>query len=66
MSFKTSSTDLVIYTAILRAIQRNERRKRCNGSFAFIIQVDDIRYLIDKIWHGHSILSKVDDISVLR
>lgn len=51
---------------ILRAIQREERRRRCNGSFAFVMQMEDIRYLMLQVWHSHSILSKIDDIKRLR
>lgn len=51
---------------ILRTIQREERRRRCNGSFAFVMQMEDIRYLMVNVWHTHSILSKVDDIKRLR
>lgn len=55
-----------MYTAILRSVQREERKKKCNGSFAFIMQVDDVRHIVEQIWHGHSVLSKCDDLSKLR
>ncbi|XP_053945246.1 IQ and ubiquitin-like domain-containing protein [Anastrepha ludens] len=63
---KFASTDNKTYTAILRAIQRDERKRRCNASFAFVLQMDDIRYIIDQIWHSHSILSKNTVLSNLR
>uniref|UniRef100_A0A1B0FHY6 IQ motif and ubiquitin-like domain-containing protein n=1 Tax=Glossina morsitans morsitans TaxID=37546 RepID=A0A1B0FHY6_GLOMM len=63
---KVSPAENLIYTSILRSIQREERRKRCNGSFAFILQMEDIRYLIREVWHGHSILSKCENIQRLR
>ncbi|XP_067618057.1 IQ motif and ubiquitin-like domain-containing protein [Eurosta solidaginis] len=63
---KIASTDNKTYAAILRSIQRDERKRRCNASFAFVLQMDDIRYLIDQIWHSHSILSKNAVLSNLR
>ncbi|XP_050328787.1 IQ and ubiquitin-like domain-containing protein [Bactrocera neohumeralis] len=63
---KIASTDNKTYAAILRAIQRDERKRRCNASFAFVLQMDDIRYIIDQIWHSHSILSKNAVLSNLR
>ncbi|XP_017472580.1 PREDICTED: IQ and ubiquitin-like domain-containing protein, partial [Rhagoletis zephyria] len=63
---KLASTDNKTYAAILRAIQRDERKRRSNASFAFVLQMDDIRYIIDQIWHSHSILSKNAVLSNLR
>ncbi|KAL9900203.1 IQ motif and ubiquitin-like domain-containing protein isoform 1-T1 [Glossina fuscipes fuscipes] len=63
---KVSPAENLVYTSILRSIQREERRKRCNGSFAFILQMEDIRYLIREVWHGHSILSKCENLQRLR
>uniref|UniRef100_A0A1A9WNM7 IQ motif and ubiquitin-like domain-containing protein n=1 Tax=Glossina brevipalpis TaxID=37001 RepID=A0A1A9WNM7_9MUSC len=63
---KVSPAENLIYASILRSIQREERRKRCNGSFAFILQMEDIRYLIKDVWHGHSIISKCEDRQRLR
>ncbi|XP_073815788.1 IQ motif and ubiquitin-like domain-containing protein [Musca autumnalis] len=63
---KVASTENVVYTAILRSIQRDERKKHCSSSLAFIMQVDDIRHIVDQIWHGHSVLSKCNNLSRLR
>uniref|UniRef100_A0A1I8M3B5 IQ motif and ubiquitin-like domain-containing protein n=1 Tax=Musca domestica TaxID=7370 RepID=A0A1I8M3B5_MUSDO len=63
---KVASTENVVYTAILRSIQRDERKKHCSSSLAFIMQVDDIRHIVDQIWHGHSVLSKCNILSRLR
>lgn len=57
-SLKTSKTDLSVYRAILRGIQRDERRRGAFASLAFIIQETDIKYIIENIWHGISILSQ--------
>lgn len=51
-------TDFTIYRTMLRAIRRDERRRNALASFAFIAQENDIRELIDTIWHGHSLLSQ--------
>uniref|UniRef100_A0A1I8QF59 IQ motif and ubiquitin-like domain-containing protein n=1 Tax=Stomoxys calcitrans TaxID=35570 RepID=A0A1I8QF59_STOCA len=63
---KVASTENVVYTAILRSIQRDERKKHCSSSVAFIMQVDDIRHIVDQIWHGHSVLSKCNNLARLR
>ncbi|XP_055903866.1 IQ and ubiquitin-like domain-containing protein [Eupeodes corollae] len=65
-SLKTSVTDNTVYKAILRSIQRDERKHRSLASYAFILQDDDVRFIVDKIWHRHSFLSKEDDINYLR
>lgn len=57
-SLKASKTDLSVYRAILRGIQREERRRGALASLAFIIQETDIKYIIENIWHGISILSQ--------
>lgn len=63
---KGSVSDNSLYRAILRAIQRDEKKRKTLASYAFIIQEDDVRFIIDKIWHGHSILSKCNDLAHLR
>lgn len=65
-SLKTSKTDLSVYRAILRGIQRDERRRGSLASLAFIIQETDIKYIIENIWHGISILSQCSVTSDLR
>jgi hypothetical protein len=64
--FQKSKTDLSVYRAILRGIQRDERRRGALSSLAFIIQETDIQKLIDNIWHGHSILSQCQIVTDLR
>jgi hypothetical protein len=57
---RTSKTDLSIYSAILRTIMREERKRLSFSSIAFIIQETDIKHIIESIWHGISILSQID------
>ena len=65
-SLKSSKTDLSVYRAILRGIHREEKRRGALASFAFIISENDIKYIIEHIWHGHSILSQCSITSDLR
>ncbi|XP_055850185.1 IQ and ubiquitin-like domain-containing protein [Episyrphus balteatus] len=65
-SLKTAVADNTVYKAILRSIQREERKHRSLASYAFILQEDDVRFIVDKIWHRHSFLSKENDINYLR
>lgn len=65
-SLKTAKTDLSVYRAILRGIQRDEHRRGALTSLAFIIQETDIKYIIENIWHGISILSQCGVTSDLR
>lgn len=65
-SLKTAKTDLSVYRAILRGIQRDERRRGALASLAFIIQETDIKNIIENIWHGISILSQCSVTSDLR
>lgn len=65
-SLKTAKTDLSVYRAILRGIQRDERRRGAFSSLAFIIQETDVKLIIENIWHGISILSQCNVTSDLR
>ncbi|KAH8318918.1 hypothetical protein KR074_011961 [Drosophila pseudoananassae] len=63
---KLTATENTVYQSILRCIHRDERKRKCTTSFAFVMQSDDVRHIIDKIWHGHSALSKSENLSELR
>nr|NP_651037.1 uncharacterized protein Dmel_CG13855 [Drosophila melanogaster]AAF55988.1 uncharacterized protein Dmel_CG13855 [Drosophila melanogaster] len=63
---KLTATENTVYQSILRCIHRDERKRKCTTSFAFVMQPDDVRHIIDKIWHGHSALSKTENLSELR
>lgn len=58
--------DVTLYRAILRVIQRDERKRGALASFAFIVQEEDIREIVELIWHGHSILSQCDTRKEIR
>ncbi|BFF90480.1 IQ and ubiquitin-like domain-containing protein [Drosophila madeirensis] len=63
---KLTATENTVYQSILRCVQRDERKRKCTTSFAFVMQSDDVRHIIDKIWHGHSALSKTQNLNELR
>lgn len=65
-SLKSVKTDLSVYKAILRGIQRDERKRGALSSFAFIVQETDIKQIIENIWHGISILSQCNITADLR
>lgn len=58
--------DMTPYRFILRAIQRDERRRKCWGSLAFVLQEKDIFFIVEKLWHSHSAISECNDINELR
>ncbi|KAI5646936.1 IQ and ubiquitin-like domain-containing protein [Phthorimaea operculella] len=58
--------DMTPYKFILRAVQRDERRRKCWGSLAFVMQEKDIFYIVEKLWHSHSAISECSDITELR
>ncbi|KAH8278587.1 hypothetical protein KR018_005706 [Drosophila ironensis] len=61
-----TASETSVYTSILRCVHRDERKRKCTTSFAFVMQADDVRFIIDKIWHGHSALSKSENLGELR
>lgn len=63
---KLPPIDKSIYRAILRTVRRDERKRGALASYAFIIQEDDMRHIIENIWHGHSILSQYSVRTELR
>lgn len=65
-NLNTPPVDQTVYLSILRSIRRDERRRGALSSYAFIIQETDIKYIVENIWHGHSILSQSAARSDLR
>lgn len=63
---KSVKTDLSVYRAILRGIQRDEKKRGALSSLAFIVQETDIKHIIENIWHGISILSQCSITADLR
>lgn len=62
----TKNNDVYAYHAILRNVRRDERKRHSISSIAFMIQDNDIKVIIDHIWHRHSILSQDNDLKNLR
>lgn len=58
--------DMTPFRFILRAVQRDERRRKCWGSLAFVLQEKDIFFIVEKLWHSHSAISECSDITELR
>lgn len=58
--------DMTPYKFILRAVQRDERRRKCWGSLAFVLQEKDVFFIVEKLWHSHSAISECSDITELR
>lgn len=58
--------DLGVYRNILRSIRRDERKRGALASYAFIIQAEDIRLIVETIFHGHSVISQCNDMQKLR
>lgn len=58
--------DKSVYRAILRSIRRDERKRGAFVSYAFLIQEDDIRHIIENIWFGHSVISQCAHRADLR
>lgn len=57
---KGPPTDFTCYREILRSIQRSERRLGALSSYAFIARDNDIRELVNTIWHSQSVLSQAN------
>ncbi|XP_058055819.1 IQ and ubiquitin-like domain-containing protein [Anopheles bellator] len=60
-----STVDIAVYRSILRAVRRDERKRGSLASYAFIIQENDIKHIVERIWHGHSVISNDADRSDL-
>lgn len=58
--------DVSPYHFILRQIRRYEQLHQGNSSIIFLMQDNDIYYLINTIWHSHSAISESNDIYQLR
>lgn len=58
--------DMTPYKFILRSVQRDERRKKCWGSLAFVLHEKDIFFIVEKLWHSHSAISECSDVTELR
>jgi RNase P subunit RPR2 len=54
------------FAQMLRELQQFEARKGCYKSMAFVLEVHDVKYLVDQIWHGQSAVSQSLDLTELR
>ncbi|XP_032404250.1 IQ and ubiquitin-like domain-containing protein isoform X1 [Xiphophorus hellerii] len=57
-----SRDDNSVYQSILRRLRTDEHRLNPETSIPFLLQVDDIRYLIEKVWASCSALNGSRDI----
>ncbi|EDS39101.1 conserved hypothetical protein [Culex quinquefasciatus] len=60
------AVDIAIYRSILRSIRRDEKKRGALASYAFIIQDNDIKHIVERIWHGHSAISNETNRAELR
>lgn len=51
---------------MLNTIRREEHKRNALSSCAFVMQPEDIREIVETIWHGHSVLSQCNDRDELR
>lgn len=58
--------DLNPYRYILKCVRREEQKKNCYSSCAFILQDEDMRFLVENIWHSRSAISENDNLMDLR
>ncbi|KAG8223437.1 hypothetical protein J437_LFUL005265, partial [Ladona fulva] len=58
--------DFTVYSFILKSLRSNEVQQCCTTPTVFIMQVDDIYYLINSIWQARSILSNATVLEDLR
>ncbi|XP_014487996.1 PREDICTED: IQ and ubiquitin-like domain-containing protein [Dinoponera quadriceps] len=54
------------YMFILDCVRADEIRRCSNSALAFMMQGHDIYHLVNHIWHGQSVVSKVTDVFFLR
>lgn len=54
--------DLSHYRRMLKALRRTEEEHQDNSQIAFLMQEGDLRYLVENVWSGQSILSAWQDL----
>lgn len=50
------------YRLMLRDLRRTEESYGDDSKVAFLLQENDLRYLVEKIWNGQSVVSAWDDV----
>ena len=58
--------DLSPYRYILKMVRKDEQKRNCYSSCAFVLQDEDMRFLVQNIWKGRSAISESDDLIDLR
>lgn len=54
--------DYSLYKFLLKQLRKAEEKMGDGSKIAFLLQEHDLRYLVDKVWGGQSILSAWDDL----
>ncbi|KAL4226123.1 hypothetical protein ACF0H5_014110 [Mactra antiquata] len=54
--------DYSLYRYLLKQLRKAEEQYGDGSKIAFLLQEHDLRYLVDKVWGGQSILSAWDDL----
>lgn len=54
--------DFSLYKYLLKQLRKSEEQFGDGSRIAFLLQEHDLRYLVDKVWGGQSILSAWDDL----
>lgn len=58
--------DLNPYKFILKMVRKDEQKRNCYSSCAFIFQEEDMRFLVQNIWKDKSAVSESDNLLDLR
>jgi IQ and ubiquitin-like domain-containing protein len=54
------------FEQMLKELQQYESRRGCYRSMAFVLEVQDIKHLVDHVWHGQSAISQSTNLHELR
>lgn len=54
------------FEQMLKELQQYESRRGCYRSMAFVLEVHDVKQLVDHIWHGQSAISQSANLHDLR
>lgn len=54
--------DFTLYRAMLKNLRKSEERFKDESHIIFLLQEPDLRYLVENIWGGQSVLSAVRDV----
>ncbi|CAH2278169.1 IQ and ubiquitin-like domain-containing [Pelobates cultripes] len=54
--------DFTKYKALLKQLKKSETEYDDGARIAYLLQQQDLQYLVENIWSGHSVLSACDDL----